>query len=192
MKFQYWMPAALPLISCLVVLLPEDWKKLHLNSRGRYLAFASILIVMVQFSLSMTNNIGTYIERVNRAENNPRIAFFHHAENALASLPQDEYALYYDYRLYVPDMQGYSKELNYVLLEYGYLQDKDFDVLLLLQQRINDYIHPDVTGIDPVQFAQNQRFYLDANNGTITGYHLIYRDEIGLVFVRENLYEEFY
>jgi hypothetical protein len=190
MKFQYWMPAALPLISCLIVLLPEHWKEFRITDRRQYLALASILVVLVQFVLFTGSNVNTYVERVSRAKDNPRIAFYHLAIEALQPLPPDDYSLYYDYRLYMPDTPGFTKELSYVLLEYGYIQDKDFDVLFLLQQRINDYLHPDVTGIDPVQFAQNQRFYHDANNGAISGYRLTYRDDTGLVYVREDLYEQ--
>ena len=63
---------------------------------------------------------------------------------------------------------------------------------LLLEQRIRDYLNPNVTGIDPALFARNQQFYRDADNQTITGYHLVYRDSFGLIFVRDELYQEYY
>jgi len=192
MKFQYWMPAALPLISCLVVLLPENWRDLRIPHKSRFLVYAGIAVILVQLVIFTGNNIGAYIERVNRAENNARIAFYHQAVDALAPLPPGDYKLYYDYRLYVPDMPGFTKELSYDLLDYGYIRQKNFDVLLLLQQRINDYLHPDVTGIDPAAFAENQRFYRDADNADVEGYKIIYRDEIGLVFVRADLHEQYF
>jgi hypothetical protein len=49
-----------------------------------------------------------------------------------------------------------------------------------------------VVGIDPDLFALNQQFYHDAENGTINGYHLIYRDTLGLIFVRDDLYVQYY
>jgi hypothetical protein len=87
--------------------------------------------------------------------------------------------------MYLPDTPGWTAETNYDLLEYGYIQQGHFDVLLLLEQRIRDYLHPDAKGIDAELFARNQAFYRDADHGTIQGYHLIYRDAVGLVFVRD-------
>jgi hypothetical protein len=49
-----------------------------------------------------------------------------------------------------------------------------------------------VTGIDPALFARNQQFYRDADNQTITGFHLVYRDSYGLIYVRDALYQQYY
>jgi hypothetical protein len=65
-------------------------------------------------------------------------------------------------------------------------------VLLLIQQRIRDYLNPNSTGIDPALFARNQQFYRDADKGTLIGYHLVYRDAFGLIFVRDELYQKYY
>ena len=94
--------------------------------------------------------------------------------------------------MYVPAKPGWVTDTNYDLLEYSYIQENHFDVLLLLEQRIRDYLNPNVIGIDPALFALNQQFYRDANNQTITGYHLVYRDSFGLIFVRDALYQEYY
>ena len=87
---------------------------------------------------------------------------------------------------------GWTTETNYDLLEYGYIQQGNFDVLLLLEQRIRDYLNPNVTGIDPALFALNQQFYRDADNETIKGFHLVYRNPVGLVYVRDDLYQQYY
>jgi hypothetical protein len=73
------------------------------------------------------------------------------------------------------------------LLSYAYIQEHDFDVLLLLQQRIWDYTKPNAVGIDPQAFALSQQFYRDADAGDIAGYDLVYRTPLALVFVKENL-----
>jgi len=100
--------------------------------------------------------------------------------------------VYYDYRLYIPETTGWITETTYDLLEYKYIQTKNFDVVVLLEQRIRDYLNPDVTGIDPNVFARNQQFYRDAEKGTISGYHLVYRNDVGLVFVRDDLYQIYF
>jgi hypothetical protein len=84
------------------------------------------------------------------------------------------------------------RESNYDLLEYAYIQDNNFDVLLLLEQRIRDYLNPEAVGIDPELFARNQQFYRAADNGTIKGFHLVQRDTFGLIYVRDELYQKYY
>jgi hypothetical protein len=198
-KFQYWLPVALPLFSSLVVLLPEKWSVGKVSGRSRLVQgtglsvrIAALLVVLVQFILFMYSDVQRFSADVHRAEGNPRIQFYDQVVKALAPLPAGPLHVYYDYRLYVPETPGWTTETNYDLLEYGYIQDGNFDVLLLLEQRIRDYLNPDVTGIDPALFARNQQFYRDAENETISSYHLIYRDSLGLVYVRGELYQQYF
>jgi hypothetical protein len=67
--------------------------------------------------------------------------------------------VYFDYRLYAPDTPGWTMETSYDLLSYNYVQERDYDVLLLQQQRIADYLNPSTAGIDTQQFANSQAFY---------------------------------
>jgi len=198
-KFQYWLPVALPLFSSLVLLLPErlafarsDNKfRLNWKSAGP-VALAASLVVLVQFFLFLSQDIRSYNSDLHRADNNARIQFYDQTVKALEPLPAGPLHVYYDYRLYVPETSGWGAETNYDLLEYGYIQQGNFDVLLLLEQRLRDYLAPDATGIDPALFARNQQFYRDANNEAIKGYHLVLRNSIGLVFVRDDLYGQYY
>jgi hypothetical protein len=100
--------------------------------------------------------------------------------------------VYYDYRMYVPGKPGWVTDTTYDLLEYNYIKENNFDVLVLLEQRIRDYLNPEVVGIDPALFARNQQFYRDADNAGVKGYHLIYRNTFGLIYVRDDLYQKFF
>ena len=198
-KFQYWMPAALPLFSSLVVILPEKWAidraalKFPLVRKASLLiSAAALLVVLVQFILFIGGDVRRFSSDLHRADNNPRIQFYDQAVNALMPLPSGPMHVYYDYRLYVPETPGWTTETNYNLLEYTYIEQGKFDILLLLEQRILDYLNPNATGIDPALFARNQQFYRDADNEKIKGFHLVYRNSLGLVFVRDNLYEQYY
>ncbi len=193
------MPAALPLFSSLVVLLPDKWTTVKSTlSSWRSLKPATLIplaatgVVIVQFFLFLGGDVQRYSTDLHQADNNPRIQFFDQAVNALSPLPDGPLHVYYDYRLYVPEMPGWKTETNYDLLEYGYIQQGNFDVLLLLEQRIRDYLNPNVTGIDPALFALNQQFYRDADNETIKGFHLVYRNPVGLVYVRDDLYQQYF
>jgi hypothetical protein len=189
-KFQYWLPVALPLFSCLILLLPEKWQ--WKKEPATYLRMGLLAGLAVQAALFVSSDVRDYTTSLQRAENNERISFYSQAVTALEPLEQEQLYLYYDYRLYAPGEPGWSLANNYELLDYAYIEGNNFDVLLLLQQRINDYLNPDVTGIAPQQFALNQQFYRDANEEKLTGYRLVYRNEVGLVYVSENLYLRFF
>ncbi len=190
---------ALPLFSSLVILLPEEWSFFRSRPSTRFSAIASIslrvtilLIMLSQFFLFVRSDVQTYNDDLHRAENNQRIQFYMVVQEKLTPLPVEPYNIYYDYRLYVPETSGWKLHTTYDLLDYGYIKENKFDVLILLEQRIRDYLNPNVTGIDPELFALNQEFYQDAENGTISGYNLVYRDSLGLVYVSDDLYQQYY
>jgi hypothetical protein len=198
-KFQYWLPAAMPLLSSLIVIFPEKWNTKSVSLKPDFKATTTIVIpilvilaVFVQTALFIKQDVQIISKSVYQADDNPRIQFYDQALNSLSPLPVEaRYSVYFDYRLYAPETTGWTTETTYELLNYSYIQEKNFDILLLLEQRIRDYLNPEVTGTDPGAFAQNQLFYRDADNGTISGYHLVYRNTVGLVFVRDDLYQRY-
>ena len=188
-KYQYWLPAALPLFSCLCAWLPEkiEPREYTKNLSKAILPLLAIVLLTVQFSRFMQSDIVAYAQRVRRAENNPEIAFYDDAREALAVLPEVPMKVYFDYRLYAPDTPSWTLETSYDLLSYNYVQEHGYDVLLLQQQRIADYLDPSAAGIDAQQFANSQTFYADAQRGELQGYRLLYRDRTGLVFIKDSI-----
>jgi hypothetical protein len=198
-KFQYWLPAALPLFSCLILVLPEKWQfpnRPFQTNRMKWLIFGIrillLAVVLGQFVFYVINDVQLYRPDLTRAENNPRIDFYSEAVDSLKPLSYQSLNVYYDYRLYVPATSGWTTTTTYDLLDYGFIQEGKFGVLLLLEQRIRDYLNPNVTGINPEEFAKNQQFYKDAENGTINGYELVFRNSVGLVFVDEARYQQYF
>jgi hypothetical protein len=199
-KFQYWLPVALPLFSSLITVLPEKWnwnrsafKAGFVKTTATLTHILILLIIMIQATLYVKQDAQMINGSLHQVENNPRIQFYDQALVALSPLPATGlYHVYYDYRLYVPETSGWTSETTYDLLEYGTIQEKNFDILLLLEQRIRDYLNPNVTGIDPQVFARNQQFYHDADTGQVINYHLVYRNDVALVYVRDDLYEQYF
>jgi hypothetical protein len=175
-----------------VILLPEKLKVNWAALKAHLLQAIILLVVLGQFILFAVSDVQSYDVRLHRADNNDRILFYSQAVEALKPLPAGPVSVYYDYRMYLPDTLGWKTETSYDLLEYGYIQQRNFGVLLLLDQRIRDYLNPAATGIDPELFARNQKFYRDADNETIAGYHFIFRNPVGLVYVREDLYLQYF
>jgi Glycosyltransferase family 87 len=191
-KFQYWLPVALPLFSCLILILPEKVRGYSPLSRTNLLRSLLILVLLAQFVIFLQADAPAFWGRVNREATNPRITFYDRVLNSLNPAADPHLNVYYDYRLYVPGQPGWNLSTSYDLLNYDYIQRNKFDVLILLEQRIKDYLNPSAVGIDSQQFARAQAFYRDAQNGTISGYHLVFRDDIGLVLVSDAIFNQYF
>jgi len=186
-KYQYWLPAALPLLSNLILLFPEPGERLQPLGR-KFVQGALVLLVLVQAGFFASQDVALAQAQATRAEHDERLSFFEETQGVLQPLAGQKLKVYYDYRLYVPaDTPNWQIETSFDLLSYAYIQEHDFDVLLMLQQRIWDYTKPDAVGIDPEAFALSQQFYRDADAGEIEGYDLVYRTPLALVFVKESL-----
>jgi hypothetical protein len=189
-KYQYWLPVALPLFSSMAVILPEkiDLKTCQKPTSKNILAVLASIVLVAQLVMNISADIPAFQTRSQRTENNPEIAFNDESMTALVDLADTPLKVYFDYRLYVPEREPWTLETSYDLLSYNYVQENNYDALLLLQQRISDYLDPEVSGINPQQFANSQVFYADANQGSLQGYHLVFRNSTGLVFVKDDIY----
>ena len=186
-KFQYWLPVALPLISCITLVFPEKIELNWQNWKHALIRLGLVAVIMAQFVFFIVQDVNAYSARYRRAENNERIAFYDLAFEKLEPITKNPLQVYYDYRLYVPETDGWQLETTHDLLDYDYIEQHNYDVLLLLDQRIRDYINPNVVGIDSEQFPKNLKFYTDANKGTIQGYKLYYRNEVALIYIKNDL-----
>jgi hypothetical protein len=198
-KFQYWLPVMLPLFSCAVLLLPErltrpaflTWRDRRWWASTGFRAALGI-VALAQFAVFVQQDIRWYDQRLNRERSSVSIAFFDKATAALAPLPPGDYFVYHDTRMYFAPMPGWRTESMLEVLNYPYINGSDFDVLLIMQQRVTDYLASSAEGIDPERFAQGQEFYRDVRSQTVEGYELVYQDHYGLVFVREDLFSRFF
>ena len=185
-KFQYWLPAALPLISTVAVLMPEKLKDFRPFRWEKIVQFGALLLVFIQMALFYQTDVQDIVARYHRADNEPSIQFYDQALDTLEPLQGQALKVYYDARMYVPETTGWSTVSTYDLLEYGYISENNFDVLLLMEQRIRDYLNPNAVGIDADTFKRNQQFYRDADLESVNGYHLVFRNTFGLIFVRDD------
>jgi hypothetical protein len=189
LKYQYWLPIALPLFTSPFMLLPESWdiKQFFKTWRKGLIPLLVALLLAAQFGFYLVQDIPAYQQRLTRAQDNPQVAFYGQALDALGSLSDQPLNVYFDYRLYVPEREGWALETTYDLLSYNAVEQADYDVLLLLNQRIADYINPATSGIDSQQYLNSLTFYNDANIGALRGYELVFRNDTGSVFVKDTL-----
>ena len=183
-KYQYWLPVAIPLFSNWNFVFPESFR--FSLRKQNILSILLCIVFMVQFAFFIRIDVETVSSQITREENNESILFYGKVKEKLGQKTRESLHVYFDYRLYLPDDNAWIKETSYGLLTYPYIQEKDFDVLLLQQQRILDYLQEGIQGIDPEQFELSQQFYRDANAGDLQGFDLIYRDETGLIFIKSD------
>lgn len=193
-KYQYWLPAMLPVLSSLVEIFPEkgDLHQIKVGlSQGKFRPawikiILSILIVMqlIQFILA---DITKVQKRIVRAENHPAITFYEKTQAMITPYVEDSLYVYHDVRMYVPQREDWYAEAEFNMLNYDYIHQKGFDVLYLMQQRLYDYLNPNALALDINELDLAREFYRDANNGTIEGYELLYRNDYGLVFIKKAL-----
>ena len=198
-KFQYWLPVALPLFSSLLVYLPDidQFRQTLAQKQVRQLvwpvvASGAMVVIFIQFLSFVRMDLELYTNRLNRVETSDSIQFYSEVFPYLKPLEGQDVLVYHDTRLYVPDQSPWNTIAYLKLLTYAYFKETDPDVILLMQQRIRDYLNPDVTGIDPLLLKESREFYQDADDGEVWGYVLVYRNQFGLAFVRENLYQQFF
>lgn len=192
LQYHYLLPVAIPLLLTLSFLFPQrdTWKTSTGFSKGIRLAIATL--VLVQLCLFGIQDAKTYANYLVRSQNNPRIEFYDNVQSNFELLKENPLFIYFDSRMYLPREANWQTETTYNLLDYSYISAKNFDVLILDQQRIRDYLNPNAVGIDPAQLALSQEFFRDAKSGNILGFHLIYQDSIGLIFVSETIFQQFF
>ncbi len=197
-KFQYWIPVALPLFSTMMSFLPEKISLPDLRGFPPDKILRSLpqllfsLAIVLQVGAFTVSDIDLYLRFNNKVEDKPALQFNDLARGALALLPEGRFFVYHDVRMYFPPPRDWKAEAVFQPLDYEYIRSRDFDVILIMQQRISDYLNPAVEGIDAEKFAQSQDFYRDANAGMIEGYQLVFRDDFGLVFVEDNLFHRYF
>ena len=181
-KYQYWLPVALPLFSSWVVALLDrkSWINLKPAAKIVCMIFLAIFALQTVFFIRQDINIGR--EHLVREKESPSIGFYRTVSQVLGPALDQPLSVYFDYRLYLPDNNNWQKHTSFELLTYDYVREGNFDILLLQQQRIRDYLQEGLTGIDSDEFERSQVFYRDADVGNIKGYNLIYRDSTGLIF----------
>ncbi len=186
-KYQYWLPAIVSGTSALYLLFPGNSQALIVPKLGKPIALLASCLILLQVSFFIPADYAIIQEKIHRADHDPRILFYEKAMQTLTPLKDEASHVYYDYRLYMPETSGWGQETSFEMLDYGYINNGNFDALFLLKQRILDYTNPNAVPIDPDRLATARIFYNDALSGTIRNYVQLYEDEVGKVFVRKDI-----
>ncbi|MFN8386993.1 MAG: hypothetical protein U0X92_11300 [Anaerolineales bacterium] len=193
----FFLPILLPVYSSLIVLF--EFPPFSSNQPPtRLLWFSGVLIVLVianQFVLYINKDIALYRTVLAREGQEESITFYATIQREF--LPQiqtdSELVVFRDVRMYFPDDSRYIVR-SYWNSNYSTIEKIQPDMIVLWSQRIWDYTRKGAqeSAIDPIAFQDTYQFYVDADNDQLRGYRLIYRNEEGLFFVSDAIYEEFF
>jgi len=201
----YFLPILIPLFSCVATAfqinpftwLSEKFSSSFLMTWGNKLWLAIVvLIVGCQIVNYLSADIKLYRNDLTREQTNQAIQFYNTLnEKYLHALPSDQtYVIYRDVRMYFPDSNSRRVISYYVATNYATVQKYKPDIILLWQQRISDYTQQGASAnaINKKTFQDINQFYMDASKGQLSGFHLIYRNDTGLAFISDALYQKYF
>lgn len=190
-RIHYWLPLMLPAITALAFVLPERPAQLLQKplSRNAALQIAAVAIVLLQ-ALSFANHDHIlYTQTLQREELSPSLQFYGVAHPVLADWQSagQELRVYRDWKVYFPSEAGISVFMDWELASHELLAEKQPDVLLLERENVRTYGAEDYLSAspDPERLQGLHRFYRDALLNQLDGYRLLFKDQFGLIFVRE-------
>ena len=197
MRTHYLLPVALPVLSFLVLLIPDSISARSglANDRAvRAWRRAAVLIVIIGI-INISNDEEIVRGVLTRERDSASIQMYDQAEReVLSQLELDrKVRIYRDWRAYVAEKDAYHTEYRWQLATYPYIEEIYPDVLFV--ERENMLYFSDAakieTAIDPGRMREMVAFYTDAVNDQVEGYTLALKTGFGSVFVKTELYQQY-
>lgn len=184
-KFQYWLPVALPLISSLGMVFPPkiEWSGKSALLKG--MQMAAMALIMLQALFFMKADVQLFKSRFNQAEEYPAIHFYEHIQNSLSQKKDQVLTIYADPHIYIPAQEDRVIETSYEMLNFDYIEQGNFDAVILMEQSLRDYLNDNSAAINSEKYGRAQLFYRSASQGNLPGYELVFRDDFGLIFLKK-------
>ena len=193
----FFLPVLLPVYSSLIVLFefPPFTSKNNRTPLSWIWGGAILILLAVQFAGFINKDVLLYREVLAREENEKSLVFYAVLEQDYLPRIQTERQLkvFRDVRMYFPESPRWNVR-TYWNSKYSTIENIKPDIIILWSQRILDYTNENAleNAVDPDTFQDTYTFFVDADNDQIRGYHLIYRDEEGLMFVNDRIHELYF
>ncbi|HUH96109.1 MAG TPA: hypothetical protein VLZ89_02045 [Anaerolineales bacterium] len=201
----YFLPILIPLFSCLATafeIKPASWLSAKHGSsfwrrRGNQLWVVIVVFILGYQTLGyLTADVRLYRNDTTREQTNAAIQFYNALDGKyLHVLPANQaFVVFRDVRVYFPDSASRHVISFYVTTNYATVQKYKPDIILLWQQRISDYTQQGAlaNAINKNAFQAVHQFFSDASKNQLSGFHLIYRNNTGLAFVSDALYQKYF
>jgi len=198
----YFIPAVLPLYATLMDWLPDDLKTLfkpgkNVNKWLKLLASLAIMLAMlITIGVNTVHTADAIQGTTQREDTSPSLAMFDTFEaEYLPSLPANTpLIIYRDWRAYVADDPHWRVIYNWNLATYDYINENQPDYLFVEYE--NAYYFADESklaiALDRDAMQAMFDFYSDVLQEKVSGYHLLFKDSFGYIFVSDSLYSSYY
>lgn len=198
----YFIPAVLPLYTTLLDWLPDDLKTLFKPGKhvAKWLKLLPSLVIMLAMLITIGINTLHTMDAIQgtsqREENSPSLAMFDTFETEyLPSLPANTpLIIYRDWRSYVADDPHWRVIYNWTLASYDYINENQPDFLFIEFDNVHYF-----SDASKLEYALDRDamqamfdFYSDVLHEKVNGYHLLYKDSFGYIFVSNPLFEKYY
>lgn len=193
-RTHYFLPAMLPLFSCLVNLLPAPgtWRQ---RSPGAWARWAALALVAAQLVLFARQDVRLYTAQVDKERDSAALLFGVRVEReVLPRLTGRDLVIYRDWKAYAPPAPGRRVEMRWDLADEAYLRELNPDVILLERANIEQFSAPDALAeaINPGNMAALQKVYVAAGENRLPGYRVVLEDAFGLALVREDDWQRYF
>lgn len=193
----FFLPVLLPVYSSLIVFFefPPFTAKKSRTPVSWLWGGLILAIITYQFAVYINKDVSLFSEVLTREENEKSLVFYDVLEQEYLPRIQTDQQLkvFRDVRMYFPESPRWNVR-TYWNSKYSTIEKIKPDIIILWSQRILDYTSETAqeSAVDPAAFQDTYTFFVDADNDQLRGYHLIYRDSEGLMFVSDALYEDYF
>jgi hypothetical protein len=193
----FFLPVLLPIYSSLIVFFefPPFVTKKPRTPVSWVWGGLILAVIAYQFVIYINKDVALYHDVLVREEHEGSIAFYKTLEkDYLPRIQTDEQlTVFRDVRMYFPENSRWNIR-TYWNSKYSTIEKIKPDIIILWSQRILDYTQKGAleNAVDPATFQDTYTFFVDADHDQLRGYHLIYRDNEGLMFVSNTIYERYF
>jgi hypothetical protein len=196
----FFLPILLPVFSTLPYLYdwlcPPVWK-FSKSIAPKLLGLLIVgVITIIQVTYNINYGIRLYTENMQKEKKSVEVQFFDELNaNYLSRIPLDKrMVIFRDVRMYVANSSRWDVKHRWGLTDYSVIKKINPDMVILWKQRIYDYTNDTSLdrALDSGDFANARLFYEDALNDNLQGYVLLFENDFGSAFLKQELFEIYF
>ena len=196
----FFIPILLPVFSTLPFLFDAVWPRTFRLVKANLVKFVllavTLVVVLTQVIYNFNFDAKHYLAELNKEKDSQAIQFYEKLDEIVFSKisADDHLVIFRDVHTYVKDLPRWDVKYRWGLYDYTVIKNTNADVLILWKQILYDYTQAGAAerALDQIKFSEARRFYNDALNHNVEGYHLIYQDDFGFAYISVALYDRYF
>jgi hypothetical protein len=190
-RTHYFLPAILPLVSCLTVILPGkgDPDEENRVKSSNVVQYMTVALMLYQAYLFWPRDEVIFTNAISKEETSPSISFY---GDVLKALPpgydSEKRIVYRDWKVYFPPSGNYLTEMTWDMPTMDYITSIHPDVILLDRENVGLFSKPESVknAVNPGNTQLVYEFYAEADRENIPGYKLFFKNPFGMGFLKSD------